>query len=116
MFKIISSIFESIYLGIKKVLGGIAGSLYDSTSLEHLQADLNKAFEEHKKEAIALGELFLAMIRGEVTDPEALAPLGEAAELQGISRMPARVKCAVLGWHTMEEMLKGKKQPATTES
>ena len=31
------------------------------------------------------------------------------AELQDISHMPARVKCAVLGWHTMEELLKEEK-------
>jgi NifU-like protein involved in Fe-S cluster formation len=29
--------------------------------------------------------------------------------LQDISHMPARVKCAVLGWHTMEELLKEEK-------
>ena len=31
--------------------------------------------------------------------------LEEAGALQDISHMPARVKCAVLGWHTMETML-----------
>ena len=29
----------------------------------------------------------------------------EAGALQDISHMPARVKCAVLGWHTMEKLL-----------
>ena len=56
-------------------------------------------------EVLELGELFLAMIRGEVDDPAALAPLGEAAQLQGISRMPARVKCAELAWRTALTML-----------
>ena len=32
--------------------------------------------------------------------------LDEAGALRDISHMPARVKCAVLGWHTMEELLK----------
>ena len=31
--------------------------------------------------------------------------LEEAGALQDISHMPARVKCAVLGWHTMEKLL-----------
>ena len=31
--------------------------------------------------------------------------LEEAGALHDVSHMPARVKCAVLGWHTMEEML-----------
>ena len=35
-----------------------------------------------------------------------LEPLEEASILQDVSHMPARVKCAVLGWHTMEEMFK----------
>ena len=33
--------------------------------------------------------------------------LEEAGSLQDISHMPSRVKCAVLGWHTLEEMLNG---------
>ena len=55
--------------------------------------------------AAELAELFLAMIRGEVEAEDALAPLGEAAQLQGISRMPARVKCAQLAWRTALSML-----------
>ena len=31
---------------------------------------------------------------------------GEPSVLQDIAHMPARVKCAVLGWHTMQELLK----------
>ena len=48
------------------------------------------------------------MIKGEAKGDE-LEPLEEAMSLADISKMPARVKCAVLGWHTMEEML-GKKE------
>ena len=47
---------------------------------------------------------FLRMIKGSVTDEEK-DELEEAGILSDISHMPARVKCAVLGWHTMEEML-----------
>ena len=38
-------------------------------------------------------------------EAQELAPLGEAAQLQGISRMPARVKCAELAWRTALVML-----------
>ena len=31
--------------------------------------------------------------------------LEEAAALEDVSHMPARVKCAVLGWHTLENIL-----------
>ena len=57
-----------------------------------------------KDEALKLADLFLKMIKGTVTDEE-LEELEEASVLQDISHMPARVKCAVLGWHTMQEML-----------
>ncbi len=60
---------------------------------------------KEKDEALHLGQLFLKMIRGEATGEE-LEELEEASALQDISHMPARTKCAVLGWHTLEQMLK----------
>ena len=60
-----------------------------------------------KEEALELSDIFLKMIHDEAT-PEEIDRLEEASSLQDISHMPARVKCAVLGWHTMEEMLNDK--------
>jgi len=57
-----------------------------------------------KDEALALADIFDRMIKDKVTD-EDLERLDEAAALQDISHMPARVKCAMLGWRTMKEML-----------
>ena len=46
------------------------------------------------------------MIRGEVTDEELLEDeLEEGIVFKNISTMPARVKCAVLAWHTLKEAL-----------
>jgi len=56
-----------------------------------------------KTEALSLAEIFDSMIKGAVTE-EQLEQLDEAAALQDISHMPARVKCAMLGWRTMKEM------------
>ncbi|MCD8083135.1 MAG: SUF system NifU family Fe-S cluster assembly protein [Clostridiales bacterium] len=56
-----------------------------------------------KEDALRLTDMFLRMIKGEVTDEE-LEELEEAAALHDIRHMPSRVKCAVLGWHTMEEL------------
>ena len=56
-----------------------------------------------KTEALALAEIFDNMIKGTVTE-EQLEQLDETAALQDISHMPARVKCAMLGWRTMKEM------------
>ncbi len=60
-----------------------------------------------KEDALRLADMFLRMIKGDVTDEE-LEELEEAAALHDIRHMPSRVKCAVLGWHTMEEIF-GKK-------
>ncbi len=57
-----------------------------------------------KEEALKLADIFDRMIKGSVTEDE-LSQLDEAAALQDISHMPARVKCAMLGWRTMKEML-----------
>ena len=62
-------------------------------------------------EARHLAELFIGMIRGTVTDERELEPLEDALALQNISNMPARVKCAVLAWHTLEEALKKLEAP-----
>ena len=56
------------------------------------------------EEARELSDIFLRMIKGQITDDE-LERLEEAGALQDISHMPARVKCAVLGWHTLEELI-----------
>ena len=60
--------------------------------------------DETVDEAKRLADIFLRMITGEATEEE-LEDLGEAAELKSISLMPARVKCAELGWRTLTTML-----------
>ena len=57
------------------------------------------------EEAITLKDTFLKMIKDKVSDEE-LELLEEAGSLKDISHMPSRVKCAVLGWRTLEELLK----------
>ncbi len=64
-------------------------------------------------EALDLCHLFENMIVGKETDEELLEEkLDEALCLQGISRMPARVKCAELGWRTLERILEQAKSEA----
>lgn len=58
------------------------------------------------EEARAMADKFIGMIKGEVTDENELEELDEAVALQNISTMPARVKCAVLAWHTLGDALK----------
>jgi len=53
-------------------------------------------------------DIFFGMIKGEIKEDEVIDELEDAAALQGIAVVPARVKCAVLSWHTLEEALEGK--------
>lgn len=59
-----------------------------------------------KEEALKLVETFIGMIKREIKDEEELEKLEDAMVLQNISNMPARVKCAVLAWHTIQEAFK----------
>ncbi len=57
-----------------------------------------------KEEALRLSESFMKMIRGTAAEEEK-EELEEAASLEDVAHMPARVKCAVLGWRTMKECI-----------
>ena len=56
-------------------------------------------------EAIHLADTFISMIKSEIIDEEELEELEDSIVFQNISNMPARVKCAVLSWHTLKEAL-----------
>lgn len=62
---------------------------------------------QSKEKALEYADIFMRMIRGEASDEE-IDSLEEASALRDISHMPARVKCAMLGWRTLSEALKGK--------
>lgn len=64
--------------------------------------------DKNVNEALCLVDTFLGMIKREITDDEELEVLEDAIALKNISNMPARVKCAVLAWHTLKEAIKKK--------
>ena len=41
--------------------------------------------------------------------------LGDLEILQGVSRYPARIKCATLAWHTLHSAIEGDENTVTTE-
>ena len=61
------------------------------------------------EEAREIIQTYIAMIKREITDEEQLKKLEDAIAFRNISNMPARVKCALLAWHTLEDMLKDEK-------
>ena len=61
---------------------------------------------QSKETALKYADIFMRMIRGEASEEE-IESLEEASALRDISHMPARVKCAMLGWRTLSEALNG---------
>lgn len=99
---------DDIFLKLRVENGVIEDGAFvgDGCAISQASADimLDLVIGRKKEDALHLANLFLKMIKSGVTESE-LQQLEEAGALQDVSHMPARVKCAVFGWHTMEEML-----------
>ena len=57
------------------------------------------------KEAQDIIKTFIGMIKREQESEEDLEKLEDAIAFKNIANMPARVKCALLAWHTLEDIL-----------
>ncbi len=79
----------------------------DGCAISQASADMmmDLIIGRSSEDALRLADIFLRMIQGEASEEE-IEELEEAGVLRDISHMPSRVKCAVLGWHTVQEMLK----------
>ncbi len=60
-----------------------------------------------RDEAEQIFERFHEMVTGKPVDEASRAALGKLVAFGGVSRFPARVKCASLGWHAMRAALHG---------
>ncbi len=112
---------DDIYLQLKVDENGkISDGSFSGSGCAISQASVDMMLDDiigrTKEDALRLAELFMNMIQGKEMKEEELEELDEAAALKNISFMPARVKCAVLGWHTMQEMLKGGKESASAHA
>jgi nitrogen fixation NifU-like protein len=56
-------------------------------------------------EAVALERRFLDLMHGDAAAGEDRA-LGDLRALQGVSRLPVRIKCALLGFNALDEAIK----------
>lgn len=97
----------TLFLNINN--GIITGGSFTGSGCAVSQASVDMMLDlvigKSVEEAESLYSVFTEMIKGNATD-ENLEKLEEAAALQDISHMPSRVKCAELGWRTMDQMLK----------
>lgn len=100
---------DEITLNLKINDGIIEDASYEGVGCAISQASASMMIDLIKgktiEEARNSSELFLKMIKSEITDEEELEKLEDAMILQSISKLPARVKCAVLAWRTLENIL-----------
>lgn len=103
---------DDIFLKLKLDGDIIADGAFvgDGCAISQASADimLGMIIGKKKEDALRLGGTFLKMIQGEASEEE-IDSLEEASALRDIAHMPARVKCAVLGWRTLKEALKEQK-------
>ena len=67
-----------------------------------------------RAEADRLFEQFHRLVTGEQGASGNSSELGKLAVFSGVSRFPARVKCATLAWHTLQSALAGDQQPVVS--
>ena len=99
---------DDIFLKLKTEGDVIADGAFvgDGCAISQASADimLGMVIGRKKEDALRLCEVFMRMIQGKAA-PAEIEALEEASALQDVAHMPARVKCAVLGWRTLKEAL-----------
>ena len=113
---------DDIYLQLKldendMVVDGMFNGSGCAISQASADMMLDVIIGKSKDEALKLAETFMGMVRS-TADPSEFEALEEAAALESIAHMPARVKCATLGWKTMQRMLRDgeSEAPVSTEN
>ena len=99
---------DDINLQLKIENDVITDAMFEGSGCAISQASVDMMIDDilgkNRDEALELAAKFMGMIRGTASEDD-LEELDEAAALKDVAHMPARVKCAVLGWHTMEQAL-----------
>jgi nitrogen fixation protein NifU and related proteins len=68
-----------------------------------------------RTEAAKIFDQFHKLVTGDKDAVSNASDLGKLAVFAGVSKFPARVKCATLAWHTLQSALEGKHESVSTE-
>lgn len=83
---------------------GIGCAISQASTSMMIDIIKGKSLTEAKKDV----DIFLKMIQGEDLSEEEMENLQDAAALESIKQLPARVKCAVLAWKTLDKIIADK--------
>lgn len=100
---------DEITLQLRVVDGVIDDMSYTGQGCAISQASTSIMIDTVKglkmEEALLLCKKFIAMVKGEIEDEDELEDLGDAIAFENIQNLPARVKCAVLPWYTLKNII-----------
>lgn len=102
---------DDITFFIKVEDGKVADAAYAGSGCAISQASVSIMIDLIKglpvESAKEKASLFLRMIRGDGLTDEEQEAIGDAFIFEGLTKMPARVKCGTLGWHCLDVTLNG---------
>lgn len=103
---------DRIQLTLKVEDGIVTNARYDgegcSISMSSASMMTQAIKGKNVEEALKLSMIFSDMMQGKEYDDT--LDLGDIEALQGVSKFPARIKCATLAWKAMEKGLKEDEQ------
>lgn len=105
---------DRIHLTLKVDDGKISDAKFDgegcSISMASASMMTQLIIGKNVKTALQLSQLFSNMMQGKDYEEDIADDLGDIEALQGVSKFPARIKCATLAWKAMEKGLKEEQQ------
>ena len=96
------AIVKAYFQGQGCAISKASASLMTEAVVGKTVADANTLFEQ-----------FRDLITGKITEEAAASKLGKLKIFSGVSKYPARVKCAALAWRAMHSALAGEGQVST---
>ena len=103
----------TVYLRVEN--GVVVDAAFEGSGCAISTASASLMTEALKGRTEAEAELLFANFRGMVAGSGAHPELGKLEVLSGVREFPARIKCAILAWHTLDAALKGEGEPVRTE-
>ncbi|AZB44309.1 SUF system NifU family Fe-S cluster assembly protein [Bacillus sp. FJAT-42376] len=103
---------DRIHLTLKIEDGKVSDAKFDGEGCSISMASASMMTQAIKgqdvKTALKLSEIFSDMMQGKEYDDT--IDLGDIEALQGVSKFPARIKCATLSWKAMEKGVHSQEQ------
>lgn len=99
---------DDITLYLKVDDGTITGASFDGVGCSICVASANMLCNAVKGASVAHAMHVLGLMRGMLVDgnePDFPEEAADLEALQGVKQFPVRIKCAMLSWNTLEQML-----------